>query len=303
MTKQSVCPFCKGAISHDLERYGGSCPHCLLEIPGDDAPTDPGLAARQKQEEEDAKAAAERAKRNRMVMALASLVVVLLVGGGVYQYLAWQEKIAYEAQEYFQLPLEDLTLPEAQVASATPPPAENGQKTPPAGKPGELVKVENNTPKPIANGTGPNGGQNTPKPQGTPKPEAVASATPTSSGPNFSGIGTSNTSLTLNAGDVLSDDAQIKAMVAYVTKTYGAQVRTCYEQRAKQIPDLKGVWSISFTIKPDGTTSGVRVAASGGAGDSELEACLQRNAATWKFQRMTKEFKVTRSYRLGPSGW
>ena len=302
MPKQSVCPFCKGAISSDLERYGGSCPHCLLEIPGDDAPTDPGLAARQKQQEEEEKAAIERSKRNRLVMLAASFVVLLLVGGGVYQYLSWQEKIAYEAQEYFQLPLEDLTQPEAQVASATPP--DNGAKPPVGvnvGKPGDLDKSEG-TPRPQDNGVTPPTNA-TPKPVGTPRPDAVASATPTTSGPNLSGISTGGTTMSLNAGDVLTDDDQIKAMVAYVTKTYGSQVRACYEQRAKQIPDLKGVWSVSFTIKPDGTTTGVRVAPAGGSSDPELEACIQRNAATWKFQKMTKEFKVTRSYRLGPSGW
>ena len=46
--RQATCPFCKGGISADVVQFGGNCPHCLLEIPGEEAPTDPGLVARQK---------------------------------------------------------------------------------------------------------------------------------------------------------------------------------------------------------------------------------------------------------------
>jgi hypothetical protein len=275
-----VCPFCKGAIPADLERYGGSCPHCLLEIPGDDAPTDPGKAAREKQEEEDRLKAEARARKNRMLLFASFLATLVVISGGVYQYLAWQEKIAYEAQEYYQLPLEDLTQPEA-VALHSP-----NDATPP---PTQTSRPENPTPS------------KTLAPR-TPTPHQVASNPTPSTGPRLNGPRTSGVPLTLNSGDILSDKDAINAMVAYVTKAYGPQLRTCYEQRAKQIPDLSGIWSVSFTINPDGTTSGVKVTPTS-TKDAELEACIQRNAASWKFQQIAAPFKVAKSYRLGPSNW
>jgi Kef-type K+ transport system membrane component KefB len=58
--------------------YGGPCPHCILEIPGEEAPTDPGLAKRQAAQQA-ARAEAERAGRTRNV-ALASLGALLVTG-------------------------------------------------------------------------------------------------------------------------------------------------------------------------------------------------------------------------------
>ena len=36
------CPFCGGEISEAMALDGGTCPHCFGEIPGEDAPTNPG---------------------------------------------------------------------------------------------------------------------------------------------------------------------------------------------------------------------------------------------------------------------
>ena len=41
----STCPFCSTEISEELSLYGGHCPSCLIEIPGEEAITDPGIAA------------------------------------------------------------------------------------------------------------------------------------------------------------------------------------------------------------------------------------------------------------------
>ena len=35
----------------DLLVFGGACPHCLIDIPGEEAPTDPGEELKKKQEE------------------------------------------------------------------------------------------------------------------------------------------------------------------------------------------------------------------------------------------------------------
>ena len=36
------CPFCGAEIREEVSLYGGTCASCLIEIPGEEAPTDPG---------------------------------------------------------------------------------------------------------------------------------------------------------------------------------------------------------------------------------------------------------------------
>ena len=37
------CPFCKAQIDEEILLYGGTCPTCLIEIPGEESATDPGV--------------------------------------------------------------------------------------------------------------------------------------------------------------------------------------------------------------------------------------------------------------------
>ena len=82
------CPFCKGEVGEDLLLYGGHCPHCLNEIPGEESATDPGAAARARAEQE-ARVTAARGKRRNQVLAVLS---VLLAVGGIGAYFALHEE-------------------------------------------------------------------------------------------------------------------------------------------------------------------------------------------------------------------
>lgn len=62
-----ACPFCRAAISADLLRVGGRCPSCLIEIPGEEAPTNPGEVAQAREAEQAAKA---KPKRTGLFVAL-----------------------------------------------------------------------------------------------------------------------------------------------------------------------------------------------------------------------------------------
>ena len=57
-----TCPFCKESVDDAILEYGGRCPSCLIEIPGEDAPTDPGEAAQAVMQAQEA-AAAEKSRR------------------------------------------------------------------------------------------------------------------------------------------------------------------------------------------------------------------------------------------------
>ncbi len=75
-----ACPFCKEAVEEDILEYGGRCPSCLIEIPGEDAPTDPGEATKAAQAAEEAAASSS----SRAPLLAGALALVALIGGGAF---------------------------------------------------------------------------------------------------------------------------------------------------------------------------------------------------------------------------
>ena len=79
-----ACPFCKGDVDEDILTFGGRCPRCLIEIPGEEAPTDPGGEARAAQEaaEAEAEKRSPAGKLVAAVLAVAAVCGLFLVGPG-----------------------------------------------------------------------------------------------------------------------------------------------------------------------------------------------------------------------------
>lgn len=311
-----VCPFCKGPISTDLERHGGACPHCLLEVPGDDAPTDPGLELRNKQKAAAMAAAAAKAKRNRVFAALGGVLSICLMGATVLYLQDLEERRTYIPPEYYQLPLEDMSL-----ADPDPAPVEavaNVASTPsPKATPGSAVASVTPTPAstPVDDREALNQalnaaqkGQNTTKPS-IKTPKATTPGTPPAANiPDFAtqsvggagSVSVPGISLSNNS-EVLTDIKQIQDMVGRVSGAYKGQIKACYAARVKSAPDLKGMYSIVFTVSPDGTTHDVKV--SGNPEDKELQDCMKQRVETWHYQHINKEFKAATQYRLSATGW
>jgi hypothetical protein len=97
------CPFCSGGVDEDLIIYGGPCPNCFAEIPGEEAPTDPG--------EEKKRVIVAKEQRRAMIravipFALATPVVFLLAILAVMMVTKpWQpdvgEFIDFDDDEYY----------------------------------------------------------------------------------------------------------------------------------------------------------------------------------------------------------
>lgn len=283
-----ACPFCKGAISADLAQYGGNCPHCMLEIPGDEAPTDPGAVLREKQEEE-RRQQEEAARRQRQRRNLGLTVVALaLVAAGAWGWLQWQEQHTYQAASYFELPLEDIAAAPAPVEPSEPaagPPATPGGKKPRAG-------------------TASSGGTAAGVMAGAPASGGAEDAAPVA-------IAAAGGSVSLGAGgnlglvdndQVLTDEAQIIEMIKRVLTGSSPQLEACYQQRLKQAPDLAGVWDVSFTVTTTGATAAVAVKGRTRK-DPELEACLTRAVQGWRFLKIASNKPIAKPYRFGPSGF
>jgi len=114
------CPYCKGAISADLVRFGGTCPHCMLEVHGEEAATDPGAELRRKQEAEQRQQSQAAQKKSRNTTLAVFLLLVSGFGGVGY---AWHQKQNETAavlnfEEYYQVDLD--SLPGAQPVVEAP---------------------------------------------------------------------------------------------------------------------------------------------------------------------------------------
>lgn len=70
------CPFCRESVDADVLVNGGRCPSCLIEIPGEEAATDPGEDALARQAAE-----TEAARRSPLPMVAAAALALVVAGG------------------------------------------------------------------------------------------------------------------------------------------------------------------------------------------------------------------------------
>lgn len=71
--------------------------------------------------------------------------------------------------------------------------------------------------------------------------------------------------------------------------SYSNQVKACYQQFLRQDPNLGGTVRLSFTIKPNGTASAVRVTESDWNDASlgnRVNGCIVQRAQSWKFDQI-----------------
>jgi len=274
------CPFCKVAITEDLIRFGGNCPACLIEIPGEEAPTDPGEEAIAR-EVVVAQALQQQGRRKTWIAALAAAIVCAV--GGWWLSSGEEPVTVLEFDEVDFVPAGmdqhvDLEVPVTEEA------------------PVEEVVASAPVPRP------------TPAPVQQPvaaAPAPVAATTPGVSNLNpldafnVQSVGPQDSNL---QGIVLSEPADIRAMVQRVMTSGQRQVDHCYTTSLNNVPDLSGVWKVSFTITTSGAVSSVSVQGQG-ASNTSLEECIERRILAWKFQAIASAQPVTRSYRFNPSGF
>ena len=272
------CPFCSAAIDEELLLYGGTCPNCLNEIPGEEAPTDPGAQAHANAELE---AEAARQGSRMSVMAIA-IIAVLVVSGGFALYLSTGES--------------DTTseLPEIVINRDL-----DGHINPDAPEDEKPEEVAANTPseRPVRLSP-PTGGQISAPSEAAPDRGSIGPSAPTGGINSFDPGVAINPLMPVGQAKILTSDADIDAMVANTLGTYTSRLQKCYNRRLKERADLKGTWNISFTINRQGKTSAVSVAPRGTA-DAELEACLLQSVQRFSFQKIVKEKPVSFPVRFG----
>ncbi len=300
------CPFCAEPVSEDIVIYGGTCPNCFAEIPGEEAPTNPGDEVIAQQVEADRKQAGLRS----LVPAL--LIAALVLGLGavaiVVVMIPDPEIVVMDFDEFddwaeptivANKAVEEDVEPEAGGAAEVKQPRPTARPAPASG---EVVAA---APKAVAKPPSvPGLGGTTARSSGGAAPgPAGPSAGPSlgrrsgDDGLGLTGVGEVTQS---RRGDILDDPDAIRKSVGENMSKQIPRLTACYDQRLKTVPDLRGRWRIKFTVTKDGR---VKNAAASGlqAQDGEFEACLSREVAKWKFERMVREQPVQRTLRFQPS--
>ncbi len=279
------CPFCKSPIDEHLAIHGGSCPSCFGEVPGEDAPTDPGAVVRAAQERQDAKTVA----RSRIpLMALLMSLIGVVVGAAYIITRPTPERAVLDLDKLDQV--QDL-LPHDVVAAPPVPEAVTPEPSTPARRPPSVVAVP---------------GSDTPQTGGTRRPDLgepdVAAVAPSRvvGGFDVGGMGGGMAPVRPRMQqEPMSDDSQIVEMVIeYMGQQWGTLTR-CYEQQLRSQPDLRGEWVMEFVVTPAGDTSDVVVSGQG-TNNPTMDSCLAEKLAAWKFHPIVAPQPIKRTARFRP---
>jgi hypothetical protein len=260
------CPFCGSSVSEDLVTYGGTCPKCFAEIPGEEAPTDPGIEVREAQDRRDRMWQLARTVASVSAM----LAVVSCTGAVAFALVLWPEPEVADLLDFDTLdfPMPDDIVGAEDVAAAKPRPRRTAQVTEPGpggaadpGGPGLRTTLS-----PVSAELGGDGGLS------KPAPVSLSIEAPT---------------VRRDANVVLSDPSAIRDMIGERMVEFIPGLNQCYERRLKQNPSLKGRWRVHFTVQADGGVSGAGAEALERR-DTELERCLSEHIEkNWRFGRIT----------------
>ena len=280
-----ACPFCKAQVRADLLKYGGHCPKCMIAIPGEETPTDPGERAKVLQELEEQ---AAKSKHRGAFMAAAAVMGLMLGGAGAYWYQNREEPAPVTAgnigDDIYIVPLSahrDLVL-KSDAGKTDSAPRPEHRATPHKHAPSEPDLADAD---PATGGT-------------VEEPSLEPIEGSLGFDPALGALGP-NIKKSDIEGIVLSDPAQINTMVKRVMSKGQPQLTHCYESRLKEDAHLKGRWNVQFQIDPTGHATSVAVVAVD-TPDSELETCIERNIVEWDFLKINEPLVVQRVYRFGP---
>lgn len=286
------CPFCKGQIGEDLLRFGGHCPHCLNEVPGEETATDPGAEARARHEAE-MRATAARIQRRTRVLGAGIVAVVLAIPIAWFALCEKPQPLVLDDAEIYIAPASA-----HQNALADKMAADEAQRVKDAAKQAQQHHASTST---SSNPAGGLASASDPLHPITPPPALLPDGTINPEAMNRGGLGVDikgpelkGPELRLGPGIELSSDEDIKSMVLTFLKSTGVkQLQQCYETRLKENPSLSGRWNATFVIEKDGL---IKSASAEGQSshDRDLETCLIAKMEAWKFQSISHSVEITR---------
>jgi hypothetical protein len=296
------CPFCGGEVDDEIVTFGGSCPKCFAEIPGEEAATDPGEEVK----EAIARADARRSTlRSLIPFILASPVLMALGCGAIwFSFLRPVPEVALmDFDEFDGYTMPDVVAVAEDEPEPNPAEAGNGTARPRSGAEGahKLAKGSDVTFESGGTDLGGKGAAPTDRgPRGT-RGGVDGPSDNVSVGAGVNGRASTGGGLDLNVnvgasrrGGVLTDPAQIKKMIFELMSAQMPRLNGCYEQELKRDESVAGKWRLRYTILEDGKVKDVAVTGLDMKVES-FEACMGREIGKWRFQRLAAPQPVQKS--------
>lgn len=297
------CPFCKSSVPESMVLYGGRCPSCFGDIPGEEAATDPGEAVKEILRTEAIQHARRRALAPVLVLAPLTLVGI----GAAWWFLQPPPEVEpliiedlgqeftfqpYEgsAEQLAEKAAEEAVAKAAKVAKAPKAPKAVVEGRSPAA---DDKRSPSEPHRQVVEGEASLGGAR--QVAGAQAPGQVDRA-----GVGLTAGGGGGSSDFVDIGiaaertaAMLTERSDIERAVKDVLRARGGRLQQCYEQALKANGGLQGVWKVSFTIGRDGQFSGVKAAASG-MSDAGFEQCVVRQVDEWSLRaRLAEPMPVT----------
>jgi hypothetical protein len=269
----SECPFCKAEVSEDTTRFGGHCTSCLIEIPGEEAATNPG--------EGGAVEPVQAASLGPLISGIVAAVVVLAAVGAWYLQQAGPVVQGARANLNTHVPL---SAHENQEYRNETPHASSGEEQAQLGR--ESSHRRNRT-----GGQAPEGGQAIAEGRVVPKQAPLGNpldAFAMGAGPNVKGP----------KGIVLNDVGQIRSMAMRVLQKGNKRLEPCYQQKNSVQPSYAGRWRLTVDINREGEVADLELTPLSGA-DSDMARCIKSHVKRWTFRRIAEPVSVSYEYRFG----
>jgi hypothetical protein len=296
------CPFCHAEISEELIRFGGTCPKCLGDIPGEETPTDPGAEARAAHEAADRRVLGRR-------RALSALAVAPVIGGliGLAIYLVVAPHPVAEMLDFDDAIYE---MDEFQfVAYVEPEPEETVTTSNPSPTPRTIQDLKVTTAK---------GDPDLPETLGDAREPSLEPATtrPLEAGGDgmaevddagADGLQSGAIQFGIDVGVSrrgqkgirLTDDSSIIEMIKGVMSAELPRLKSCYEQQLKVNERLSGRWTLTLIVDRDGDPKDVAVSGQG-VSDPDMETCIVDKVQGWAFQPIRADQPVQKTLTFRP---
>jgi hypothetical protein len=302
------CPFCDAEVSEELIRFGGACPTCFNAIPGEEAPTDPGVVTGRIALHQGA--SSKKSGSNPVPVILAAMLIVAFslfffvkVGPDTDQSIidTMAESVA-STQDSIRA--ENTTLiaeteAEAEVEAEAEALAE-----------AELLAEESRLAEEAANLAAEAAISAAAEAQAEAAYSQSQSTAYVDRAPEVSVVGfitdeESNDSFRDPASyigrgepEVVTGSSAIRRAIRGVISDNGGAAEFCYTQQNDR--DLGGTWSVSFVVNENGSTGDIAVTGQGVSHDG-LERCLRGKVHRWVFPAIAETTPYSKDYNFSPA--
>jgi len=294
------CPFCDAEVSEELIRFGGACPTCFNAIPGEEAPTDPGISTATVTSA--GPASSENSKFPLIPALLAGLLVVafglfFLVNvdpDPVEAVVVTEADAALEAQASI---IEENTraLAENEEAEAEAEAAAEAELLEEQARLAQQAALEAAARQTAAAQAAEAASGPTDYVDRTPEASVVGFITETTPDDSYRDP---STYISRSEPSVVTGASAIRRAIRGVISDNSGAAEFCYTQQNDR--SLGGTWSVSFIVNEDGSTGEITVTGQGVSNEG-LERCLRGKVHRWVFPAIAESTPYSKDYNFTPA--